>query len=332
MKVNRILIPTDFSENSNTAISAVDTFVNLFDCKVDLIHIVPLSTYLGESISSMGLPLDMGGDIYPKIVQNAKQKLKEFSIKYFKEGTVGELIVDIDRKPSNAIVEHAEKGKYDMIIMSAKGGHSSNFLHGSITEKVVRNSKIPVLALDNQLHHDKINTVMVPTDMSDFSLEVIPMAFEMASKFNATMTLFSVLELYNSGVRMSPEEGTEGLDYVNPINKEGLYSGLMNRLENFFQNYDEGQFSLKRHDELYSGMIVKKQRSESISVPLRTEIKKGFNAYRDIIEYANEHADLVIMNTHGRTGLSRLLLGSTTEQITQHLTAPLLTVHKSKKS
>mgnify|MGYP003626424458 FL=1 len=332
MKVKKVLIPTDFSENSNTAISAANTFIDLFACKVDLIHIVPVSVYLGESISSMGLPLDMGGDIYPKIVENARQKLKEFSTKYFKEGTVGKLIVDIDRKPSNAIVEHAEKGKYDMIIMSAKGEHSSIFLHGSTTEKVVRNSKVPVLALDNQLHHDKINSVMVPTDMSDFSLEAIPIAFEMASKFKATIHLFSVFELYTSGVRMSPAEGTEGLEYVNPINKEGLYSGLMNRLENFFQKYDEGQFSLILHDELYSGEIVKTEGAESISIPLKIEIEKGFNAYRDIIEYANEHAHMVIMNTHGRTGLSRFLLGSTTEHVAQHLTAPLLTVHKGKNS
>lgn len=327
MKISKILIPTDFSENSKMAFSSANIFLDLFDCKVDLIHVVPLSSYLNESISSLGLPLSMGNDIYPKITEQANEKLREFSKEYFKDGTVGELLLEIDRKPSNSIVKHAEEGGYDMIVMSARGEHSSDFLHGSTTEKVVRYSKIPVLSLDSQLHHDKIKTVMVPTDMSEFSLEVIPIAFEMASKFNASLQLFNVLELYNSGITMNAVDGDTTSGYVNPVDKEGLYSGLMSRLEDYFKEHKE--FSLKRHDEPYLDEIVKTVGSKSISVSVRTVIKKGMVAHRSIIDHANDHADLMIMSTHGRTGLSQFFLGSTAEKVSKNLNIPLLTLNPS---
>jgi len=58
-------------------------------------------------------------------------------------------------------------------------------------------------------------------------------------------------------------------------------------------------------------------------------IKKGFSAHSEIIEYANENVDLVVMSTHGRTGIARVLLGSTTGIVAQHLEKPLLTLRPS---
>jgi nucleotide-binding universal stress UspA family protein len=55
-------------------------------------------------------------------------------------------------------------------------------------------------------------------------------------------------------------------------------------------------------------------------------ILKSVVAHHEIVDYANENADLVVMSTHGRTGLSRMLLGSTTEQVIQHLKKPQITI------
>ena len=49
---------------------------------------------------------------------------------------------------------------------------------------------------------------------------------------------------------------------------------------------------------------------------------------RDIIDYAKTHRiDLIVIGTHGYTGLSRLLLGSVAEKIVRLATCPVLTVH-----
>jgi nucleotide-binding universal stress UspA family protein len=59
---------------------------------------------------------------------------------------------------------------------------------------------------------------------------------------------------------------------------------------------------------------------------VKSIVKKGFSAHTEICDYANENADLVVMSTHGRTGIARILLGSTTGIVAQHLKKPLLTV------
>lgn len=331
MKISKVLIPTDFSENSKKALKALRIFIDHFDCKADLIHVVPLSAYLNDSISKLGLPLDMDADVYPKIAEDAKKRLQAFSEEYLDKNSSGNLIVEIDRKASNSILHHAEKGNYDMIIMSARGGHSTDFLHGSTTEKVVRNSKIPVLALSNEFHYDKIKTILVPTDISDFSFEVVPVAFEMANKFNASLNFLNIVELYNSGMFMESIDAQEYSGKINSFNKENLYSGLMDRLEKFFKENTQDQFSIKRNEEPFYDEIVKTAGAESVSIPVRTVIKKGMVAHDDIIDYANDYADMVIMSTHGRTGLSRFFLGSTAEKITRNLESPLLTLKPEPK-
>jgi universal stress protein A len=61
-----------------------------------------------------------------------------------------------------------------------------------------------------------------------------------------------------------------------------------------------------------------------------TEVVSGISAPA-IIEYANEHGiDLIVMGTHGRTGMAHLLLGSVAERVVRSATCPVLTVHKER--
>jgi len=54
------------------------------------------------------------------------------------------------------------------------------------------------------------------------------------------------------------------------------------------------------------------------------------NAYKVIVKVASEGYDLVVMGTHGRTGLPHLLLGSVTEKVVRTATVPVLTVHAAE--
>lgn len=61
--------------------------------------------------------------------------------------------------------------------------------------------------------------------------------------------------------------------------------------------------------------------------PVIREIRKG-PAFLEIIRYAREmDIDLIVMSTHGRTGLSHLLLGSVAENVVRTSCCPVLTVH-----
>lgn len=61
--------------------------------------------------------------------------------------------------------------------------------------------------------------------------------------------------------------------------------------------------------------------------PVIQEVRQG-NAAQEIIRYATEqNIDLIVLGTHGRTGLSRFLLGSVAEKVVRLATCPVLTVH-----
>jgi universal stress protein A len=70
--------------------------------------------------------------------------------------------------------------------------------------------------------------------------------------------------------------------------------------------------------------------AQSRNIPVTERVLEG-TAYKTIVEIAaQEKANLIVMGSHGRTGLSRLLMGSVTERVIGHAPCPVLVV-KSKQ-
>ncbi len=321
MNIKRVLIPTDLSEKSNAALKSADLFIDRFDCIVDLMHVIPLSKYLGDSFDKIGLPLSMNSDIYPKLIESKRKELSAFAHKHIKDKERrGEYIITIDRKPSDSILQQIEKGNYDLIMMSAKGEHYAAFFHGSATDRIVRRSKTPVLTLTEQIETSKINTIVVPCDFSNHSLGAIPLAFAAARKFEADLQLLNVIEMYAHDVH-GIEPTTIGVD------ENAVYKGLINRLKTFFEEYEDFQFTVEEAEGEFKNTLVHHgDDGETTRIACETVIRKSIAAHHEIIDYSNEHADLLVMSTHGRTGLSRMLLGSTAEHVIQHLDIPQITI------
>ena len=325
MNVERILIPTDLSEKSNAALASADLFIDMFDCTVDLMHVIPLSKYLGDSFDKIGVPLNMNQDVYPKLIETQRKELSAFANKHIKKKERrGEYIVTIDRKPSDSIVDQIKKGNYDLVIMSARGAHYADFFHGSATDKVVRRSKTPILTVSETMLLNKINTIVVPCDFSNNSLASIPMAFDIAKKFGAKLELLNIIEMYAHDVH-GVETTTIGID------EKAVYGGLKGRLKTFFSENADNNFEIEDGDELYNDTLVRTVNGERETVEFKTVIMKAIAAHHEIVDYANENADLLVMSTHGRTGLSRMLLGSTAEQVIQHIKIPQITIKPQLK-
>lgn len=319
MKIQRILIPTDFSEQSLSVFKLANVFVDVFGSTIDLIHVVPVTKYFSESFEHLGYPYDLDKDLYPKALNVAHEKLEELAKQYVKKEHRGKIITLVERKASEAICRQANEGGYDLLLMSSKGEHESKFMRGSITEKVIRHSHIPVLTMEEPFHESGLKTVMVPIDMSELSMAALPFAIEIAHQFEAGILLFHSIELYAADVEMVP--------LYPPLDSEEVVSkSLLGRVEKYFEEHADLGFKLNRNDDTEKHFIKGEREGHGYSVPVETVVQKSFSAHHDIVDYANEKADMVVMSTHGRTGLSRLLLGSTTEQVAQHVSVPLLTV------
>lgn len=320
MKVQRVLIPTDLSEKSNTALESIDSFIEKFDCVVDVMHVIPLSRYLNDSFDRLGIPLNMEKEVYPKLIENSREELNDFATKHIKhDKNKGEVLISIDRKPSDAILEQTRKKDYDLIMMSARGAHEGEFFHGSATDKIIRHSKVPVLTLADHMDVSNIKTIVVPLDFSNHSLSAIPFAFNLALQFGARLELLHVIELYAADI-----QGIEPT--MTGVDDQEVYKGISGQVRTFFDKYSDRNFMYTAQDETHGGTLTREEAGIKEKVEVKTVVKKGVAAHHEIIDYANGHADLLVMSTHGRSGLSRMLIGSTTEQVVQHVNKPQVTI------
>jgi nucleotide-binding universal stress UspA family protein len=134
-----------------------------------------------------------------------------------------------------------------------------------------------------------VNTILHPTDFSDQSANAFRLACALARDYGAHLVLLHVT--------------------VRPVVAfgEGVFPG---DLEDYRR---EGNEKLDRLDP-----------GPSVRVTRRLE---DGDPVGDILRVAEEiHCDLIIMGTHGRTGLARLLMGSVAEQIVRKAPCPVVTV------
>jgi nucleotide-binding universal stress UspA family protein len=137
-------------------------------------------------------------------------------------------------------------------------------------------------------------TILVPTDGSDGADAAAEHAINIAGTYDATLHALYVVD-----VRMSP------------------ISTEMDR--------DEVIQLLDQSGERPTTPVL--DQAEKMGIPTTEAILLGV-PHEIIREYIGEnHIDLVVMGTHGRTGLEHTLLGSTTERIVQTVEVPVLTVH-----
>lgn len=324
MRTHQVLIPIDFSEQSISVLEVAQSFVKEFGSVIHLLHVVPVTRYFAESFAHVGYPYDFEKDIYPKALDEAHKQLEKLAEKYVKAENRGKIISVIDRSPANVIIEQARANRYDLILMATRGSNNSEFLRGSVTEKVIRKSEIPVLSMEKPFKIKGMSNIMVPIDLSEISFVSVPVAFQFAQRFGSEITFFHSIELYTADVEIAP--------ILPPLNTEEMvHVSLLNRTVDYLNKYSELGLTFSRDDDHEEYALQGKIDGKKASVKVNIKIMRGFSANRDIVDYANESADMVIMSTHGHTGLARLILGSTTERVSQHVHVPLLTVRPPKK-
>jgi universal stress protein A len=141
-----------------------------------------------------------------------------------------------------------------------------------------------------------IRRILAPTDFSELSKQGLKSALELAQTFGAKLLLLHVVEL--------PPYPVEG------IVPSHLGATLLDDLERQASN------------EL--AQVLPEAQGSGVDVARRVVV--GI-PYRKIVEVAEEEkADLIVMTTHGRTGLSHLVMGSVAEKIVRTSPCPVLTI------
>jgi len=152
----------------------------------------------------------------------------------------------------------------------------------------------------------KIKNILLPTDLSITSLSAADYAVELASQYNAKIHLLHVLE------KTPPILAIRSLD----LSQEKILKSFE----------EEGRESLEN-------AVKKIQKNRIGGVNIEPVLKKGID-YEEIVKYSKEHKiDVIVIATHGRTGILRTLLGSVAEKIIRYAKCPVLVItpHKPRK-
>lgn len=209
-------------------------------------------------------------------------------------------------QPADQIVDGADEMDDPIVVMTTHGRSGvGRWLYGSVADRVVRGSGAPVLLIRSgakDRRAETVKTVMVSLDGSVHAEAALPYGKEIAQAFDAELVLVRVAEttqLY----------GMLGTEPMAPASAE-TFNEIGQRLVEEAQDYLETVAAPLRNEGVY----------------VRTETLEGFAADQLLALEREMSIDLIVMATHGRSGLGRLVFGSVAERILKVGTTPVMMI------
>jgi nucleotide-binding universal stress UspA family protein len=219
-----------------------------------------------------------------------------------------DVAVVVEMGPTVAtILEHVSRMPADLIVMGTHG--TSGFDHlllGSVTEKVLRKARCPVLTVPPRAHVTSklpFERLMCAVDFSDSSLAALENAISLAIEADARLTLLHVLE-WPWREPPPPELGE-------------MPEELARRLEGH-----------RREREEHVRARLEALLPESVRTASRPDVLiANGKAHVEVLRAAAEgSADLIVMGVRGHQRLEVLAFGSSVNQVVRRATCPVLTV------
>jgi len=275
-KIDRLLLSTDGSEFSEGAIREAVKLAKLYSSKLFVISVIETN----EEFETLA----------PKLVEEAEMRtrthLEHVKSLVSREGLDCEILARHSESPYQAVIEEAKKNRCDMIIMGRRGRTGlKRLLMGSVTAKVIGHSPCNVLVVPRAAHIE-FNKVLVATDGSKYSAAAASEAVGIAKRCNIPLVVISVV---------SSEEASP-FDIVQSHMPRGLVAER------------ELDIAQKNTRELAEAAEKEGVRVEALVV--------GGRPYDAIVATAKKKlVDLIVLGSHGRTGVDRLMMGSVTERV-----------------
>lgn len=139
--------------------------------------------------------------------------------------------------------------------------------------------------------------ILVPVDGSSTSMQAVRQAVDIASTYGSAVTAIYVIDPYP-------------------------FTGVGTELA-----YGQAEYVTAAKAEARETLAAARTQVEAAGLKADTRMVEAHAAWRGIIETADAiKADLVVMGSHGRHGLEKLMLGSVTQRVLQHATQPVLVV------
>ncbi|TYL36491.1 universal stress protein [Natronococcus pandeyae] len=293
--IDSILIPTDDSDGALAGAKLGIALASRVDADVHVLSIVPAQD---------DEPADADDVLFAHLEKEAEEAVE----------TVAEMVRSSDEErnvttavrrgtPFQSIREYANRREIDVIAMGTKGRTGlDRFLLGSVTENVLRTARTPVLAVPPNAAVSAIDEVaferlLLPTDGSDGAVIATEWGIALATHLESEInTIYAV----DTSPFSEIQEPGDVLDELEHRGREAIET-------------------VQDH-------------AEDAGVTVSGSIASGSPA-NVILTYATDHdVDLIVMGTHGQTGVGQWFLGSVTENVVRQADVPVFCVPVSSES
>jgi nucleotide-binding universal stress UspA family protein len=303
MEIRNILLTTDFSDAAQNAYFSAASIAKKFAARIHIVHAMEFNPamFLEGQVYGSGL----NWDDYRK--QNFKHLQTHAGEHPALKGIeVVPHVID-DPRAHEALQKFELEKNIDLVVLSTHGRSGFEYaLLGSFAHRLVRSSAAPVLTIrpdDKKTREFSPKRVLVPFDFSENSRAVLPMVRFLSRNYGSTFTFLFAQEpvMFPFGDPMGP----------------GYIDLLKTGVQNVLKEAEERFRAVKTND--LSGIGASFIACEG--TPLN-----------QILKNASElNADLILLATHGWTGLRRFLLGSVAEKVVTKAACPVLTVRSPEK-
>lgn len=316
----RILVPLDGSKLAQQALPYARAVATAKSAEVELVEVVaPFEEFVRASTDDELVAVGAGSrfDRWPTSNEWASiaQGFREDAGKRLaaSEALIGAGVATrsavLEGDAAEAIIKEADARPGTLIVMATHGRSGlGRWLMGSVTDKVVRHAHQPTLVVrvrdDADGSRANIGEVILPLDGSATAEAAIPHAVEMSKLLGVGISLIRAV---------SPASHADAFVEYMPDSYERLVE------------------EAREDAEEYLDGVATRIRDQGIS-EVRTEASIG-NASSAIVDLARAADDpLVVMATHGRSGIGRWMLGSVADRVVRHGPGPVLVVPPDQAS
>ena len=303
-----MLVPLDGSKLAEVVLVYAKELVGRLDLDVTFLHIcspeepepAPMHRAYVEGVA--------------ETVRHQSKKIKEKAVIETGGSAIEAQGVLAVGNPAEEIIRYSYENSIDLIMMATHGRSGiGRWAMGSVADKVLRVSKVPVWLVRAKIHEEIINdkwprkTILVPLDGSELAESVLPHVEALAKQRNGDTVDTILLRVCEYAV--VPNDNVKGVPsgWEKDVRREIARS--------------------KREAGKYLAEVEK--RFEDADLRVQSEVLVG-KPPNEIINHANGNPfSLIAMATHGRSGLKRLAYGSVADKVLRGASCPLLVVRPS---
>ncbi|ELZ17467.1 universal stress protein [Natrinema limicola] len=293
--IDAVLLPTDGSDG---ALAGAKRGIDLAAAVGAEVHVLSVTDTTDFDDLSLVLDADAVAEERDALEADAEEAVETVATIAQEQAPDLEVTTAIERgTPFECIDDYVDAADIDLIAMGTKGRTGlERVVLGSVTENVLRTVDIPVLVVPPaaetvSLTRETAAHILLPTDGSEGAAAAVDWGVHLADVFDAMV--------------------------------HALYSADTSRLT-MGSSPNTILSELERTGE--TALEAVRERAKATGVSVTGTVANGPPA-RVILNYADEKAvDMIVIGTHGRSGLERHLLGSVTENVVRNADVPVVCV------